>query len=217
MGMNNSKMIFIPNTFYDDKIQTLGLNEYEFLELQIKYKQLFEKMIISKFDFSEIEKELKELNYPIVDDKSNNFYRCYSTLGSSYIYFRNNIHIENLSKEEINQLRNEDVGIDFLKNTYDRVLFEEGDYTFLGNPCDETKVLSQSIMLELAVDFAEISDLNQAFKIEEIVEKFKNKCISDFEPIVSDLLGVSILPVDASYYNAMPDYYGINSIGNKQK
>lgn len=211
-------MLFIPNTF--DKEKPLDLNDEQFLSLQIKYKQLFEKMVISQLDFSSIEEKLKEHHYPIVNDKDYNFYRKYSTLGSDYIYFRNNIHLERLTEEEIKKLISGNINIDFLKNTYERVLYEDGDITFLGEPSDSTRVPSKSIILELAIDFPEIQDLESALLIDDIVEDYKNDCNQIYGNEVAKILGITSQDVVGSYYPAIPDIFlssNIENIPNKKK
>lgn len=205
-SLKNERYEFVPNTFNFDKVKLLGINEENFLALQIKYKQLFERFIISKLDFSNILSQLKEKKYPIVNDKKYNFYRKYSLLDNDYIYLRNNIHIENLTIDEIKELASENVGIDFIKKTYSKVLFEDGDYVFLGQPSDESKVLSQSIMFELAIDYADLEDLDLIAQLENIVKSFKDNT-TQYGKDISKLLGVPNMAVSVRFYDAMPEYF----------
>ena len=74
-----------------------------------------------------------KVDIPRIKDKEYNFYHLSSNLNSNYIYLRNNIHIENLTNEEILYLVNNDnFSDDFIINTYQRVLYEEGDATYFG-------------------------------------------------------------------------------------
>ena len=212
-------MMFIPDTIDYSKAYSLGFDDEQFLSLQVKYKQLFERMVISQIDFSSVEQRLHDSHYPIVNDNDYNFYRKYSTLGSNYIYFRNNIHIERLTEEEIKELTSETINMDFLRNTYEKVLYEDGDITFLGDPSDSTRVPSKSIILELAVDFKEIQDLESALLIDDIVEDYKDYCNQVCANKVAEILGVTIQDVAGSYYSATPDFFlssNIESISNKK-
>ena len=119
---------FIPDSIKIDDSIPLNYSLDEFLELQISYKQSFEKILTDIVDFAYFDNWVKNTinDLPIVNDKEANFYRKFSTLNSDYIYLRNNIHIEKLDFKELNELRS-NVNKDFLLRTYKKVLFEGGD------------------------------------------------------------------------------------------
>ena len=96
-------MKFFPESYNFKLMVEKGLNKELFFKLQIKYKNDFEKLLMKIIDFKKIDDYINGYGYniPFVDDFDYNFYHKYSVLGSKYIFFRNNIHIENLSLEEI--------------------------------------------------------------------------------------------------------------------
>ena len=98
---------FIPDSIKIDDSIPLNYSLDEFLELQISYKQSFEKILTDIVDFAYFDNWVKNNinDLPIVNDKEANFYRKFSTLNSDYIYLRNNIHIEKLDFKELNELR----------------------------------------------------------------------------------------------------------------
>ena len=97
---------FIPDSIKIDDSIPLNYSLDEFLELQISYKQSFEKILTDIVDFAYFDNWVKNTinDLPIVNDKEANFYRKFSTLNSDYIYLRNNIHIEKLDFKELNEL-----------------------------------------------------------------------------------------------------------------
>ena len=128
---------FIPNSYNYNSISELEGLGFDILKLQVYYKQCLERVLNSIFNFSNIDKYIGGLNFPvpIINDKEYNFYRKYSILGSKYVYLRNNIHLERLTKEELSLIKESFynkklLDIDFIYKTLGKVLFEDGDYTF---------------------------------------------------------------------------------------
>lgn len=156
------KYKFIPDSIKDDNITLFNINRDEFLNLQIVYKQAFEKILEEEVDFCIFDNWINKINtnLPVVNDKEFNFYRRYSTLGSDYLYLRNNIHIERLNFDEINELKS-GITRDFLLKTYKIVLFENGDYTYFGNATDMNLIPSKSLVFEFAFDAKECKDLEE--------------------------------------------------------
>ena len=152
---------FIPDSIKIDNSIPLNYSLDEFLELQIFYKQSFEKILTDIVDFAYFDNWVKNNinDLPIVNDKEANFYRKFSTLNSDYIYLRNNIHIEKLDFKELNELRS-NVNKDFLLRTYKKVLFEGGNYTFFGSATDMNLVASKSLVFEFAFDAKECATLD---------------------------------------------------------
>ncbi len=156
------KYKFIPDSIKDEDIALFNINQDEFLNLQIDYKQAFEKILQEEVDFCIFDNWINKINtnLPVVNDKEFNFYRRYSDLGSDYIYLRNNIHIERLSFDELNRLKS-GITRDFLLKTYKKVLFEDGDYTYFGNATDMNLIPSKSLVFEFAFDGKECKNLEE--------------------------------------------------------
>lgn len=183
-----------------------NIDEDLFLKLQIKYKQSMESILKKIFDFSEIDDILNELEFrvPIPQDEEYNFYRKFSILGSKYVYLRNNIHIERLSREEvleiIKSLNNDEyLNVDFINKTFKRVLFENSNSTFYGIPEYSSLVESKSLVFEFAYDqvgckeIKQINDINQKFK--EMFEMLKRT------------FSKKNIPISLIIYNSIPDLY----------
>ena len=203
------KYIFIPDSIDKEKKEKLGMSAQDFLQCQILYKQLFEKLIFSTINASRIDDLIHKNHYniPIVEDSGYNFYHKYSKLGSKYLFLRNNIHIERLTLEEINELKNQP-GKEFFNKTYSRVLFESlnSTSTFFGNPSLETKVLSNSLVFEFAYDLRKIRDMNDYNSINDI-----SNAIQDYLKKISIKSGLNISYLE---YSSIPDLYVLDD-GNE--
>lgn len=147
----------------------------KFLDLQVKYRESFEKMLMRYVNFQGIDEYIKSFGVlvPIIEDFDYNFYHKFSYLGSQYIFLRNNIHIERLSVKDQQMIveainKTEVLDDDFLIRTYQTVLFEKGDNVFLGVPRDETRVNSQSLFFEFAYDEKRCDTLKQIYGIRDI-------------------------------------------------
>ena len=192
---------FIPDSIKIDDSIPLNYSLDEFLELQISYKQSFEKILTDIVDFAYFDNWVKNTinDLPIVNDKESNFYRKLSTLNSDYIYLRNNIHIEKLDFKELNELRS-NVNKDFLLRTYKKVLFEGGNYTFFGSATDMNLVASKSLVFEFAFDAKECATLD----IYNFYNHYKENILEFIAKPIADALNCN---VSLHRYSAIPELF----------
>ena len=191
---------FIPNKVMINN-EILKNNKDEFLKLQIRYKQAFEGLLKKIVNFEDFDTWIKcNINeLPTVDDKKVNFYRKFSILNSEYIYLRNNIHIERLSINELNELKNS-ISEEFLLRTYKKVLFEDGNYTFIGYVTDEDMVMSKSIVFEVAFDAKKCDTLEE-------INFFKNYNEQIYEIIAKPVKDRLNCDVSIHRYSAIPELF----------
>ena len=96
----------------------------EYFKLLNKYKKLFEEYLKEKLPLELIDDNMKKSDLKFVPIKKDDmdFYQITSTMGHSYIYLRNNLYIEKLSKEDLEYLSKKDKLDDdakeFIKRTY---------------------------------------------------------------------------------------------------
>lgn len=197
------RYIYLPDS-YDYNLINLKFNDFkEFVDLQVLYRNCIEKILMSNISFIKLEEYIlsQGVDIPKVDDKEYNFYHKYSTLGSDYIFLRNNIHIERLSREELERLKsNSNLDINFYLETIAKVLFEAGDETFFGPAIAENSVKSNSLVFEFSFDQSKCSSLGQLNKIHEIIEKI-------FKMMDKELKEKLNLESSFIIYRAIPDYY----------
>ena len=200
-------MKFFPESYNFKLMNEKGLNKELFFKLQIKYKNDFEKLLMKIIDFKKLDDYINSYGYniPFVDDFDYNFYHKYSVLGSKYIFFRNNIHIENLSTDEITVLhdcleKNKDLDINFLIATFKKVIYEEGDAAMYGLSTPSNIVPSKSLVFEFAYDQKKITDISQY----NFVNQIKNT-ISNY--LTSSIVKVLNTEVFLHTYKAIPDIY----------
>lgn len=195
---------YVPNTI-DYKL--VGISYDDFLNLQIFYKSNFERLLNSLYNFNLIDNYINQNcnNLPVIDDADYNFYKKFSTLGSKYIYLRNNIHIERLDAKDLEYLcknfaQKTNLDANFIINTYKKVLFENGQFTFFGNAYDGNLVKCESIIFEFAFDSKKCKTVEQVtfahYNLNNILNLFKNIIISKMNVDVSIHL-----------YDGIPDEY----------
>lgn len=183
------KYTYIPQSFDESKILTKFANQEAFLQTQIKYKTLFEQYLATTVDFVKMERIIQGsgLEIPKIAKRDNNFYYFYSSLGSEYFFVRNNYHVENLTQEEIMELQSgRNITEGFLKATFQKVLFEEGDKTFFGIPRSETMAKSKSLVLEFAYNQKKCTTISQLNSIEEL----SSRCLSALGKEIEGKLGI---------------------------
>lgn len=194
-----------PNTISVSKMKALGIDERMFLQCQQKYRESFESILKKYVSFERFDQKLENSGAIVLNDIDYNIYHKYSTLGSKYIFFRNNFHIENLSKEEFFQFQKylfdeTMLPLDFLQKTFLKVLFEEGHSVFVNSVVEKNVVLSKSFIFEIAYDFLKIEDVKQLKEIE--------KCI---QSVVQDLKNIfekkTNIPISVVVYTASPDIF----------
>lgn len=199
--------VYSPDSYNYNLINEKFKSNQEFVELQIAYRTGLEKLLKEVIDFKEIEAYILNsgVDVPKVNDKEYNFYHKYSTLESDYLFLRNNFHVENLSKEELDNLRNSSkCDLDFFKKTLNNVIFEAGDATFFGIPVPTNLVKSKSIVFEFAYNQLECETIEQLVKIQGISDNI-------FKVLESRIR--NNLNLDSSFvvYQAVVDYYKANN------
>jgi len=201
------KYKFIPNTIVFD--ESLQITEEEFYSMQIKYKQDLEKILKKIFDFNSVDKMILSSNYeiPPMNDDGNNFYRDSSTLSSDYLYLRNNIHIERLSREELEYIKirignKENLEENFIYKTLDRVIFEDGEKTILGNPISRDIVQSKSIMFEIAYDSKKCKRIEEITFIENYAKELLESLRKAIQPVIGKEISMHV-------YDGIPELFKV--------
>ena len=198
-------MIYNPDSINIQGVEGNILNAESFLDCQIKYRESFEAILKEYIDFKKYDNYLKNLDIPILNDFEINFYHKYSTLGSKYLYLRNNFHIENLTKNEISQIiwcigDETLLPLSFLVDTFNRVLFEQGQVTFFNYAVPDNAVLSKSFVFEFAYDLLSCNELQ---KIKDI----KKYIVEIFEKLKNDFSRKTSIPISCIVYTATPNIY----------
>lgn len=197
------KYIYSPDSYNETLIENKFESYDEFLDLQLKYRSGFERILNCLANFKSIDDLINRQSFtiPKISDKDYNFYHKFSTLDSDYVFLRNNFHIENLSVEDIEQLKKmENVNMEFLNKTLYRVIFEDGEQSCYGIPKKENFVDSKSIVFEFAYDQKKcdsVPQLNQIKNFEKSVFNYLDKC---FENKIN-------IPISILSYNAITDIY----------
>lgn len=171
---------YLPNTYEKNKIDEKQFTDEEFLQYQIKYRNAVQTLLEETLNFKKIDSIISSClsEIPKVEESEYNFYHYKSAFKNQYIFLRNNIHIERLSDEELNELRNyilcnTEINKEFINKTITKVLFEDGDYCFVGIPNDSTKVPSKSIIIEFAYNQKKCTSLKQIADIKNCYTKIK--------------------------------------------
>ena len=126
----------------------------EYFKLLNKYKKLFEEYLKEKLPLELIDDNMKksDLKFVPVKKEDMDFYQITSTMNLDYIYLRNNLYIEKLSKEDLEFLSKKDKldeeSKEFIKRTYQTVInpYDEKRIIFYGpenekHLCDSTDVV----------------------------------------------------------------------------
>ncbi len=197
---------YIPDTYNYNNIDIKFENMDSFIRYQEKYKTKFEEYLYKLINFNELDSFIKnqDVNIPRVLDDTYNFYHNNSGLKSSYIFMRNNIHLERLSEEDLKILINNDkIDDEYFSRTFIDVLHEEGDGCFFGTPIDRNLVPSDSIVLEFAYNINKCDDLEQLSKIEEIIDY-------SFDFLKTEFASKSNIKVSFIVYDAIRDIFDIS-------
>lgn len=173
------KIEYLPDTYDKKKIEENCWTEEQFLSLQEKYRMDFVDNLLNKIDVDKIKGILEKGSFPIpiIEDQEYNFYHK-NTIMNQYLYLRNNIHIERLTKEELEEMYNailvdKKLSEDFIKQTTEKVLYEEGDYTYYGIPSNQTEAPSKSIVIEFAYNQLKCNSIEQIVYIKDCYEEIK--------------------------------------------
>ena len=210
------KYNFYPDSYDINKISQLNLSEELFLRMQEQYKKSFEILLSKIFNFESIDKYIDSSNIliPTIDDEEYNFYHKNSFLKSKYLFLRNNIHIENLTVNEIETINNciianKELDIQFLINTFKRVLYEDGDLSMFGIESKECVLNSKGIVFEFAYNQKEFTDINQIVFIDKLFEIIERTLKKEIKKVLNE-------EVEVLKYNGIPDIY-IFSKDNDEK
>lgn len=201
------KYNFFPDSYDINKISQLNLSKELFLQLQEQYKKSFEILLSKIFNFESIDQYINSSNIPIpkINDEEYNFYHKDSLLKSKYLFLRNNIHVENLTTNEIETINNciidnKELDIQFLINTFKRVLYEDGDLSMFGIESKDCILNSKSIVFEFAYNQKEFTDINQIVFIDKLFEMIKGTLKSEIKKVLNS-------EVEVLKYNGIPDIY----------
>ena len=192
-------MRYIPNTYSDDN----RLNEEAFLELQFKYRKGISLYLSQFINFKKIDEEIEKIGIPIIEDSEYNFYHRNSFFGSKYLYLRNNIHLERLSDEELEKLKEDGFNeLNFYKDTYEKVMYEEGDLTSYGiNPTDDNTKKSKALIFEFAYDQKKCKTLEELRKIDD--------CYTRLFKFIKEILDKENIESDYLVYQCIPDIFKV--------
>ena len=194
------KYIYVPNS-YDYTIIEEKYNNDEFVDLQVKYRNYLENFLNNFIDFKKVDQKINEvINIPKNEDAEYNFYHKFSTLGSDYIYLRNNYHIENLSDDEVNVIKNNKIDFEFLNKTISKVIFEKGDKSFFGTPILDNLCNSKGLVFEFSYNQLKLKEVKEFKMIDQIIEELTN--------FLKKNLGEKLnIPVSVISYNGIKDLY----------
>jgi len=192
-------MQYIPNTYSADN----RLNEDTFLELQFKYRKGISLYLSQFISFKKIDEEIDKLGIPIVEDSKYNFYHRNSFFGSKYLFLRNNIHLERLSDEELEILKSDGFNdLDFYKDTYKKVLYEEGDLTSYGiHPTEDNTKKAKALIFEFAYDQKKCKTLDELKNI--------GNCYGRLFKFIKDILDKEEIESDYLVYQCIPDIFKV--------
>jgi hypothetical protein len=184
---------YVPNSYDIDKMKEKNIDFDFLLKLQLKYKSSFDAMLNSMINFANIDKYINsDIAIPVLNTNETEFYKFYSKINSKYIYLRNNIHIENLSLEDIETIKSaifddSNLSENFLRQTFTRVLFEDGDFSFFGPATDEFLKSSKSIVLGFAFDKKDLKIKDRA-----LVYSFTDRILNSLRKVLEPSLNVKI-------------------------
>lgn len=196
------KIEYLPDTYDKKRIEENGWTEEQFLSLQEKYRTDFIHDLLDTIDIDKIKSIITSCpsTIPVIEDQEYNFYHR-SAIIDKYLYLRNNIHIERLSQEELEELYNsvlvnKELSKEFITQTKEKVLYEEGDYTYYGIPSNKTEAPSKSIVIEFAYDQLKCESVEQIVHIKDCYKEIQeslNKTSKDLDTPLFSMLenGVS--------------------------
>lgn len=198
-------MIYNPDTIDLEKLKEKGIDPSLFLKMQVKYRESFEFILKQYVFFQQFDEEIERKNVPALSFSSIDFYHQYSTLGSKYLFLRNNFHIERLDDEELQVLRlslfdDKHLSIAYLQKTFLRVLFEEEEHIFVNTPILANAVLAKSFIIEFSYDLLSCKDVSQIKEIEKMITNIFQRLKNTFSKKTN-------IPVSFVIYTATPDLF----------
>ena len=196
------KYIYIPNSIKEDRIVERFKTENEYVDYQFKYRNLLETIILQSIDENKIASIMTGI--PKCDDNNYNFYHKNTLFKNGYLFLRNNIHIENLTDDELKLLKEIQVAynkecVDLVNKTLFRVINEGEGISCYGDPIPKNMVGPNSLVFELAYNALEFKDANQWYQVDNA-----NKKIYDY---LKGSLGNAKINVGLVTYNMMSNLY----------
>ena len=190
---------YLPDTIDFKKIIEKFKSESIYNDYQFKYKNCIEEIMNAFVDFDSVNKIIDSIDIKLktIDDYDYNIYHKHSLLESKYIFIRNNIHVENLSDEDLKVLKSSSINEEFIKRTLSSVLHEEDTFLPYGGDPNNLK-FTGGLIIEFAYDSTSLSKDDKK-KIADYIEKVFIK-ISE---------GMKELDIVANYtiYDKDPDYF----------
>lgn len=181
-----------PNTIDKKLLEEKGINERDLISLQVRYKNALESIIKEVIDVKEIDNLIESVSFEIPTNlDEDSFYSHFSSLKSKYFYVRNNIHIERLSKEDIETLKTNDNHEELVLRTLREVISEKGDMVCYGAALPKYFAPSRDLVIVFAYKKAKCTiKENKEFsdKIEEVFERIKSPIESKLNIKVSKII-----------------------------
>lgn len=175
------------------------------------YKQLIE-YLIGKLELTKHDQNLsnsKNNFIPIAEDKMDIYQRLSSSL-LKYLYLRNNIYIENLSNEEILQLRyfmqqqatlSNQVLYSFIENTYPKVIQESKEITTMNYGPENPDFFAESNSVVIGLRTDDFADSDKIENWSEIHDKREFELDFFLNYLNSEFKGKLPVPVSVIRYN----------------
>lgn len=183
------------NTEYFD---TLNSNQKEmYIKCLNYYYEVFVSYLVNKLDLKKHDQNLSNSknNFIKVTPEKMDIYQSLSSFELNYLYLRNNIYLEHLTKEEINLLYTfmmNNIGIDstelisFIEKTYPRLIFETKEVTNINFGPESSSFIapSNNIIIGIRIDDFQDAELvpnweelhnNREFELEFFINYLKNE------------------------------------------
>ena len=196
--------IYNPDTFNYELIEQKNISS-SFLALQIKYRESIEALFKKFYNFQKIDDLFIQQGGRPLEDKEYNFYHKFSTLGSNFVYLRNNYHIELLTKEEIANIEkcifSETVlSNKFIMQTIVRVMLEKENNIYFNYVTLENFVPSKSFLFEFAYDSFACTSVVQIKALESLIKEVEKELKNTFKDKLE-------IPIIGMVYTGNPDIF----------
>lgn len=182
ISIENIEKQYPSNLINYDLLKEKGLGEdkpnEKYFELLNKYKNFFESYLKEKLPLEHIDNNMSEseLNFKPIEEKDMDFYQITSNMGFKYIYLRNNLYVEKLSKEDMDFLStakeyNDEVR-DFISRTFKDLINPYNDSTTIFYGPENGQFMSNSNDLVLGIRYDEFNtELEDKAFQENFIEK----------------------------------------------
>ena len=187
-----------------------GINE-KYYTVYTNYKILLDRYLVNRLNLDVYDKSIDESGYKFIpiDSKGMDYYQYMSAMNLKYLYLRNNLYIEKLSKEVINRLLSltteelnkpseELIGI--VEATYKSVIDKspESDGSYMaryGPDNDKFWYPSNELIIGLRYDMFADNGLGEDDEWKENNEKqliFINALIDEVDDTGESILGIPV-------------------------